>query len=380
MRIVQVVTRPQRRGAELFALQLSAALRRLGADVRTLYLYREAQEPGLELLSSDRVLGEKSDRWLERVPGVQPGILRGLVREVRRGGADIVQANGSRTVKYVALASLLDRNRRWRAVYRNIGDPKEWSRGTRRWLFRHALLPRFDGVVSVSEASRQSVIQVYRPAAPVVHIPRGVDGESLRPMEAAASVRARLGTPQQAPVLIFVGSLSTEKRLDRLLGATAKLRAELPQLRVWLLGDGRERTSLETQAARLGIADAVRFLGVRTDVGTYLSAADLFVLTSDTEGMPGVVLEAGWCGLATVATDVGGTRECLLDGRTGILVPAGDDAALLAALRRLLLDSSEREALGRAAGTWVRERFAMESVARRYLDFYGSFGERDDGA
>jgi glycosyltransferase involved in cell wall biosynthesis len=360
----------------LFALQLGAALRRLGQDVRSLYLYREAPSPPLELLASDRVLGESSDRLAERVPGAQAGILQGLLREVRGTDPDIVQANGSRTVKYVGLAALIDRGRRWRAVYRNIGDPGEWSHGLRRLVLRHALLPRFDGIVSVSEASRASLLRVYRPAARVEHIPRGVEGAALLPAQDAIAVRARLETPRDAQVLIAVGTLSSEKRIDRLLEAVAALSSELPNLRLWLVGDGSERSSLESQAERLGVRDAVRFLGVQPDVGTYLSAADLLVLTSDTEGMPGVVLEAAWCGLPAVATDVGGVRECLRDGRTGMLVRAGDAGALHAALRRLLLDASERERLGRAAHAWVHESFAMERVARQYLDFYrGLIGE-----
>ncbi len=90
--------------------------------------------------------------------------------------------------------------------------------------------------------------------------------------------------------------------------------------------------------------------------------------------MPGVLLEAGYMGLPVVATDVGGVAECVVDGETGILVPARDDAtavtALTAALARLLRDPALRERMGENARTHIAERFTLDNIAMHYLDFY----------
>jgi hypothetical protein len=130
--IVQVVTRPQRRGAELFSFQLSEQLRRLGHRVRIVYLYRQDRDP-LPLGSDDIELAGCGEARAELLPGFQVPLLRRLVAEIGAFAPDVVQANGSRSVKYVALATLFDRRRRWKAVYRNIGDPERWSGASGDW-------------------------------------------------------------------------------------------------------------------------------------------------------------------------------------------------------------------------------------------------------
>jgi glycosyltransferase involved in cell wall biosynthesis len=185
-------------------------------------------------------------------------------------------------------------------------------------------------------------------------------------------VRESLATPLGAPVMIAVGSLTREKRVDRMLRVLRELLPTVADLHLWVVGGGPLRPELERLAEELGVAPRVRWCGVCPDVGTYLAAADLFVLTSDTEGMPGVVLEAGWCGLAAVATNVGGTRECLLDQRTGLLVPAQDEARLVGAVECLLRDSDERRRMGAEARCWVTANFELRRVAETYAGFYGS--------
>jgi glycosyltransferase involved in cell wall biosynthesis len=167
-----------------------------------------------------------------------------------------------------------------------------------------------------------------------------------------------------------VGSLSHEKRLDRLLRVLRTAAADVADVHLWLVGDGPLRLDLETMTSNLGLSDRVRFAGRRDDVGSFLRAADLFVLSSDTEGMPGVVLEAGWCGLASVATDVGGTRECLRDGETGLLVAPTDEEGFARAVVDLLRSESRRTSLGARAQARVREGFTMPGVAGAYADLY----------
>ena len=121
---------------------------------------------------------------------------------------------------------------------------------------------------------------------------------------------------------------------------------------------------------RLRVADAVHFWGMQSDVADYLQAGDLFVLTSDTEGMPGVILEAGYMGLPVVATRVGGVAECVLDGETGLLVDADDEAGLANVALSLLQDPARRQMMGRRAREWVTQNFAMDKIARRYVAFY----------
>jgi glycosyltransferase involved in cell wall biosynthesis len=157
--------------------------------------------------------------------------------------------------------------------------------------------------------------------------------------------------------------------LDRLLRQVTNVRAHLPDLHVWLVGDGLLRSQLKRQVLSLSLSHFIHFLAVRKDVASYMNAADLLLLTSDTEGIAGVVLEAGLMGLPVVATRVGGITECVLEGKTAILVdPENEDGIAQAALT-LLTNELSRLEMGERAKVWIFENFNMEKISQRYIDF-----------
>ncbi len=359
----------------MFAHQLGAALGRAGCAVVRLYLYPHPGAAALPLDPDDRVLGGDPRHPFERIPGLHPALLGRLRRAIAEHRPDVVQAHGGRTVKYGAAARRLDRAAGWALVYRNIGDPRRWAAGARGVLYRRLVMPRIDGVAGVSETTLAAVRAHYALGGiPMEHIPRGADPAALAPARPPAAVRAELGTPEGAPVLLYLGSLTAEKRLDRMLAWVAGARREHPGLRLWVVGEGPLRGDLERLAAERGLGGAVAFAGVRELVGDFLAAADLLLLSSDTEGMPGAVIEAAAAGVPAVATAVGGVAECVEDGVTGRLVdPTADptgEAAGAAAISALLADPERRRVMGEAA----RRRFAaswhIDAVAARYLAFY----------
>jgi glycosyltransferase involved in cell wall biosynthesis len=232
------------------------------------------------------------------------------------------------------------------------------------------VLPRVDGVVSVSANTLQAVGELYRLAVPTMCIPCAVDPSVVTPSVGRPIVRRQVNTPLDAPVIVWVGSLTPEKRLDRLLRAAALVRRDMPELHVWIVGDGPLRQEMEAQVRASPLAQSVRFLGVQNQVANYMSAGDLVALTSESEGMPAVLLEAGLLGLPVVATRVGGVSECVLDGQTGILVQRNDEDGLANALRSLLQRPQQRCRLGAAARAWVERNFTMSRVAHQYAEFY----------
>jgi glycosyltransferase involved in cell wall biosynthesis len=372
MRVLQVVTSPQRRGAEVFAFTLAAELRRRGHELATVYLYRHDRPAALPVLAEDVVLPSNGKGGWRRMPGFDPRRLVRLGRAIRRFDPDLVQLNGGPTVGYGALAARAAPGRRWATVYRNIGDPDRWLAGRlRRALYRRLVGPCLDGMVGVSAATLAAADRVYGNGMLRRQIGRAVDPAALVPSAAAAAVRARLGTAVAVPVVLFVGSLTPEKRLDLLLGAIGRLAEDRPGIELWVSGDGPLRADLESRAAALGARCTVRFLGVRPDVADLLAACDLLALSSDSEGMPGVLLEAGLAGRAAVATAVGGVSECVLPGETALLVPAGDEEAFAGALAVLLADPERRARMGRRARDWVAERFTIGPIAGEYEVFYG---------
>lgn len=356
MRILQVVESPQRRGAEVFAFQLSGELRRQGSEVETCYLGDWQGAGRLPLVEGDVVLNARSN----------PGRVRQLRRLLRDRTPDVVQANGATTVQVCALATRLCRARSWVLVRRGIGDPLAWLRDPlRRSYYRWVVSPSFDGVVAVSD----SVGAAHRASGfrgPIVTIPNGVDPEAISPTSSRSEVRAAAGASPTTPVLAWIGALSPEKRPDRLLRVVRAVRSTLPALVTWVVGDGPLRAQTEAAATGLG----VHFWGVQERVGDLLAASDVLALTSDTEGLPAVVLEAACLGVPTVATRVGGLPECVVEGETGLLVRAEDEPAFAAAVCGLLTGHEVRRAMGAKARERFERSYHMRQVAAQYLDFY----------
>jgi glycosyltransferase involved in cell wall biosynthesis len=370
VKILQLVQKPQRRGAEVFAYQQSAAMRALGHTVQTAYLYHHAGESMLEPAPGDFMLAGNENHWQEKLPSVNLALLRKLNQAIADFKPHVVQVNGARTIKYGAVARKLWTGQPWALIYRNIGNPKDWLRGsTQRFYYRRLIMPQVDGIVGVSQETLGNVKDFYKLEIPMRRIPNGVEIRDDVAIDRGA-IRDLTRTPQASPVILFVGSLSVEKRVDRLLRVAARVREQMPELHLWILGGGPQRQQLEEQAVALGLADIVRFLGVQPDVASYMAAADLFLLASDTEGIPAVILEAGAQGLPVIATRVGGTPECIVNNETGLLVDKEDEVGLASAVLSVLQDPARSHALGLQAKKWIRANFDIEKIAQKYLAFY----------
>lgn len=188
----------------------------------------------------------------------------------------------------------------------------------------------------------------------------------------AARARARqlLGIPEQALVIGCVGRLVELKNHRLLLEQLPALCADFPALRLVLLGEGPLASALRERAQALGVGDRVLLPGARDDVDALLPGFDVFALPSLTEGLSIALLEACAAGLAIVASNVGGNPEVVAEGRTGLLVPPTDGAALQAALHALLGDAALRARLGAAARGWVEANGSVEVMRDSYDAFY----------
>jgi glycosyltransferase involved in cell wall biosynthesis len=158
-----------------------------------------------------------------------------------------------------------------------------------------------------------------------------------------------------------VARLDTQKRLDRLLRAAARL----PGVHCIVAGDGEEREALAALAAELGLAGRVHLLGHRDDPGDVLAAMDVFVVSSDREGLSSSMLEALACGLPVVSTPVSGADDALeplADGSAPGEIVGFSENAIAAAVGALLADPIRRREMGQAARRRVAERFGMEPM------------------
>lgn len=190
-------------------------------------------------------------------------------------------------------------------------------------------------------------------------IPPGID---IAPLPERAGARKVLDIANDVPVISLIGRLVRVKRPDRFAAAATLVRAAVPDAVFLIVGDGPERKDLETLTAREDSIGWVRFLGWRSDIETVLAASDVVVLTSDNEGMPVSLIEAGLAARATVTTDVGSAAEVVLDGRTGRVV-AKSANAIAAAVIELIDDPVQRAQLGAAARVHAESRFGVHRLA-----------------
>jgi glycosyltransferase involved in cell wall biosynthesis len=178
----------------------------------------------------------------------------------------------------------------------------------------------------------------------------------------SGALRAGLGIPACAPTIGTVARLAKQKRIDRLLRAFAKLPRDVHCI---IAGDGSERESLARLAAELGVSDRVHLIGHREDKGDVLDALDLFVVTSDQEGLSNAMLEAMAFGLPIVSTPVSGAGEALLPDIKGTapgLITSFDDASIAASIETLLADSANCRSMGEAAKRIAVTRFSLDSM------------------
>lgn len=244
---------------------------------------------------------------------------------------------------------------------------------------------RADGVVTLGEGMRDRLLAAGVAEDAVVLCPNAVGGAFTAEPEDRDVARARLGwdVPEDAFVVGTVSSLVDYEGLDTLLRAAALLAPRRPELRVHIAGDGVARPGLQALAGRLGIAHLCSFPGrvARADARWHHAALDAFVvprrdLPVTRSVTPMKTVEASATGRPVVASDLPALAELVDHGRTGLLVPAEDPAALADALARLAADPAERARLGAAGRQWALATRTWEANARRYRDLYDRLGVR----
>ncbi|MGL4514478.1 MAG: glycosyltransferase [Lacipirellulaceae bacterium] len=231
-----------------------------------------------------------------------------------------------------------------------------------RWL-----TPITGAFIAVAEPHGRFLVEFERfPEARVRVIPNGVDVERFAPRPHSLRVREELCVSAATPLVGILAALRPEKNHELFLGMAKRVLAKVPDAAFVVIGDGPRRADLESLAAELGIAAAVRFLGNRDDIPDVLAALDVLTLTSHNEANPVSILEGMACGKPVVATDVGSVAQSVLEGRTGRLVAAGDEGAFADRVTGLLLDPVAARRLGEAGRRHVVENSSLDVMVRGY--------------
>lgn len=223
--------------------------------------------------------------------------------------------------------------------------------------------------VAVSGEVAESIAR-HAPAGVPVRVVRNGIEPGAADEAAGRAVRSALGIPADAPLIGTVAVFRRQKRLDHWLEVARRIAEREPAARFVLVGDGPLRGEVEAQAARLGLAGRVSFPGLQDDVEPYLAALDLYLMTSEFEGLPLALLEAMAAGRAVVVTAVGGVAEAVHDGESGAVRPFGDLDGLTAAALSLLADPGRRAELGAAARGRVEASFGIRRMASELEALY----------
>lgn len=286
-----------------------------------------------------------------------------LARAFHSFGVDLVHLHTGRATWLGALAARLARRR---AITTRRMD-KEIRRG---WRTRVVYGRLVDRAVAISSAVEARLLAGGVRRSRVCRIPSAVDPALLVPRRSRPEVRAELGIGADEFVVLTLAALVPRKGIDVLLEACALLGRDGSSPRLLVGGDGPERGRLEARAAVLGLTPRVGFLGHRTDKAELLGACDVFTLPSRLEGLGVAALEAMAAGRAVVASRVGGLAEAVIDGETGLLVPAEDPARLALALARLRDDADLRARLAAGGPRRVANGHLPDQMVDAYVALY----------
>lgn len=342
-----------------------------------------------EVGAGEATLSSTADRMgahRATVPGLRPELrpaddlraLASLIGSVRRFRPDIVHTHTAKAGMLGRLAAVLAGRPRPVIVHTYHGHVLEGYFGPAKNSFYRGLermLAHFsDTLIGVSNATVDDLVRLrIAPRAKFRVIPIGLELDGFLAATAAegAAFRREAGVAGDEVLLTWVGRLVPIKRVDVLLRGLARARELGAPVRLAIVGDGELRDELEQLARQLGVADHVWFAGYRDDMLAVAAAADIAVLSSDNEGTPVSLIEAGAAATAAVSTDVGGVAD-VVTAETGVLVAAGDAAALGAAVAELASAPERRTALGARAREHVGARYSVarlvDDVDRLYSD------------
>jgi glycosyltransferase involved in cell wall biosynthesis len=233
-----------------------------------------------------------------------------------------------------------------------------------KWKYRQV-----DRFIAASGAIRDILVHDGLPASIVDVVHDGIDVAAVQRLP-VVDIHAEFWLPHGVPVVAHVGALVAHKGQKHLMDAMKLVRREIPDARLIVFGEGDLRGPLERQIKELGLEKHVLLAGFREDVLQLVKSADLFVMSSVTEGLGSALLDAMAMGLAVVGTRAGGIPEAVVHGETGVLVEPGEARPLAAAIVRLLEEPALRARFGAAGRARVAGHFGVDRLVEGTMGSY----------
>jgi glycosyltransferase involved in cell wall biosynthesis len=292
---------------------------------------------------------------------------RTLARIIREEKPAIVQANAGDTLKYAVLSKLFFK---WKQpiVFRNASTislyiktaPAKILNG---FFFRHA-----SRIVSVSNTSATDFAKLFPQFKErIVTVPIGIEETVLND-----PAKENVLPGASKPVLVHVGGFTYEKNHVRLIEIFEGIRKQQPGASLHFVGSGPLQGQIEELVKQKGLDKQVHFYGFRNDAMQFIKNADVLLLPSIIEGLPGVILEAFYCKTPVVAYDVGGINEVVINNKTGYLVPKGNEAAFVESVLKAIDKTPENEQMVQNAWQLVMKEYLNTRIAEKFMEVYKS--------
>jgi L-malate glycosyltransferase len=351
-------------GAEVLVNQM---IRRMQKDFRCIVaVLDEIGEIGTRLQEDGFIV-----EHLHRQPGIDRGCATRLRQFADREGAEILHAHQCTPFFQAMLSRGLTGRRP--VVFTEHGRHFPDTPSRKRAIVNRMLLKRCDRLFGCGAAVRQALINNEGlPESRVEVIYNGVDLKALgKPTPGARErIRAEFGYSANDFVVVQVARLHELKDHQTALKAVDEARHKIPGLRLLLAGDGDQRSAIEQTIRERGLEQTVTLAGTRKDIADLLSASDVFLLSSISEGIPLTVIEAMAARRPVVSTAVGGLPEIIEHGVSGMLAPSGDASSLAASLVQLYQNADLRNQMAEVAAGRAQEKFSLQGMLNSYRDVY----------
>jgi glycosyltransferase involved in cell wall biosynthesis len=370
LRVLFLDTRPIRRGAQVFIHELKSRFKEDGIAVKRVFLYKESNYEQLILDETDIVLPFNDNNIFEKFPTVHPSIIIELAKEIKAFSPDIILCNGSRTLKYAAVVKRLYPSIKSKWIYRVIDSAVYWNnRSLTQLYYKYLVIPAMDAAVGVSQRSLNEMIKHYSFKKPSVCIPRAVDIDHFANYIPEADARKNVGIPEDAFVLLFLGNFTKQKRPDRFLDIIKSVKASIPNIHGLMVGDGPLRSAVNEQISTFSLENNITCVGYKKDVRPWIAMSDVLLLTSDTEGMPGVILEAAAMKKITISTDVGGVMEFIKHGENGYFISNKNLNEFVKYIIQLYINKELIFKMSITSFENVLQNYSLSEIKKSYLIF-----------
>jgi glycosyltransferase involved in cell wall biosynthesis len=366
-------------GSELFGIRMAESLDRERFEVALccLWSYDTPVERRWHRMVADQGIPIfYGAPFRDRIRVDTASAFAGLYRHLWRWRADIINTHN----EFADIVGVALRMAQAAPLLVRTGHTElEWTFQPRLGRIMHAMYPFVcaqEMAVSRAIAAQLDQRRLARlSGTKAQYAPNGVDAEVVQAQRTGKDMRTSFGIGANVPLFGTVARISPQKGLPYLVQAMAHVRSALPNAQLLIVGKGEKTDELRAQIVELGLENCITLLGARTDVMDIVDALDVFVLPSLWEGLPTVVLEAMLLATPVVATDVPGTRDLILDGQTGLLVPARDPDALAKAMIQQYVEQQRAAEMTQEAIQHA-EQFAMRHTVKRYETLYHQLYER----